>query len=86
MIDTLIYLIPIILIILIVNIILYKKNINSSYKYLINGIILITLGLFINNYIETIKSIFNLKYLSVKLYLIILLIINIILLNTIKKN
>ena len=65
MIDTLIYLIPIILIILIVNIILYKKNINSSYKYLINGIILITLGLFINNYIETIKSIFNLKYLSV---------------------
>ena len=66
MIDTLIYLIPIILIILIVNIILYKKNINSSYKYLINGIILITLGLFINNYIETIKSIFNLKYLSVK--------------------
>ena len=61
MIDTLIYLIPIILIILIVNIILYKKNINSSYKYLINGIILITLGLFINNYLETIKSIFNLN-------------------------
>lgn len=86
MIDILIYLIPIILIMFIVNIILYKYNIQSSYKYLINGITLITLSLTINYFNDIIKGILNLKYLSTKFYLIILLIINIITLSTIKKK
>ena len=33
---------------IILNIILEKKEVNSNYRYLINGIVLITLGLMVN--------------------------------------
>lgn len=80
------YLILIILVMAIINIILYKKNINSNYKYLINGISLILISLITNYLKDYLNGIFNLNFLSVKFYLIILIITNIILLITIKKN
>lgn len=80
------YLILIILVMAIINIILYKKNINSNYKYLINGISLILISLITNYLKDYLNGIFNLNFLSVKFYLIILIITNIILLITIKNN
>ena len=70
----------------IVNIILEKKEINSNYRYLINGTVLIILGLMSNYLNDIINGIFNLNYLSVKLYIIILIIINIITIITMKKK
>ena len=80
------YLILIILVMAIINIILYKKNINSNYKYLINGISLILISLITNYLKDYLNGIFNLNFLSVKFYLIILIITNIIFLLTIKRN
>lgn len=85
-IDYLIYLIPIILIMTIINIILSKRKVNSNYKYLINGISLILIALTINNLSIYIKEIITFKFLSVKLYIGTLIITNIIALITIKKN
>ena len=80
------YLIPIILIMTIINIILSKRKVNSNYKYLINGISLILIALTINNLSIYIKEIITFKFLSVKLYIGTLIITNIIALITIKKN
>ena len=84
--DYILYLIPIILIMVVINIILAKKKVNSSYRYLINGITLILLALTINNYCSILECVFSLKFLSVKFYIIILIITNVITLITIKKN
>lgn len=81
-----IYLLLIIFIMIISNIILEKKEVNSNYRYLINGIVLITLGLMVNYLNDIINGIFNLNYLSVKLYIIILIITNIITIITLKKK
>lgn len=81
-----IYLLLIIFTMVIVNIILEKKEINSNYRYLINGTVLIMLGLMSNYLNDIINGIFNLNYLSVKLYIIILIIINIITIITMKKK
>ena len=81
-----IYLLLIIFTMVIVNIILEKKEINSNYRYLINGTVLIILGLMSNYLNDIINGIFNLNYLSVKLYIIILIIINIITIITMKKK
>lgn len=80
------YLALIILTMIIINIILNKSKINSNYKYLINGISLIILATISNYLNDIIDSIFNLDFISVKLYIIILIIINIITLITIYKN
>ena len=80
------YLILIILIMSIINIILAKKKINSNYKYLINGISLILISLITTYYKDIIDTIFNLKYLSIKLYMIILIIVNIITIYTLNKR
>ena len=80
------YLVLIILIISIINIILSKKKINSNYKYLINGISLILISLITTYYKDIIDTIFNLKYLSIKLYMIILIIVNIITIYTLNRN
>lgn len=80
------YLILIILIMSIINIILAKKKINSNYKYLINGISLILMSLITTYYKELVDTIFNLKYLSIKLYMIMLIIVNIITIYTLNKR
>lgn len=80
------YLILIILIMSIINIILAKKKINSNYKYVINGISLILISLITSYYKDIVDVIFNLKYLSVKLYMIMLIIVNIITIYTINKK
>ena len=80
------YLILIILIMSMINIILSKRKINSNYKYLINGISLILISLIITYYKDIVDTIFNLKYLSIKLYMIILIIVNIITIYTINKK
>ena len=81
-----IYLLLIIFIMTIMNIILSKRQINSNYKYVINGITLIILALLTSYYSDIIEGIFNLKFLSVKFYLIILILTNIIMLLTIQKK
>ena len=81
-----IYLLLIIFIMTIMNIILSKRQINSNYKYVINGITLIILALLTSYYSNIIEGIFNLKFLSVKFYLIILILTNIIMLLTIQKK
>ena len=79
--------ITIILIMTIINIILFKKKkINHNYKYFINGILLIIIALTINQYNNIISLIFKLKLQSVKFYIIILIIVNIITLKTINKK
>ena len=80
------YLILIILIMTIINIILNKKQIASNYKYLINGIALIALALITNYFSDIIEGIFNLNFLSVKFYIVILIITNTITLITIQKK
>lgn len=80
------YLIIIILIMTIINIILSKSKINGNYKYLINGISLILISIITSYYKDIVDAIFNLKYLSIKLYMFILVIVNIIMIYTINKK
>ena len=82
------YLILIILIMAIINITLIKnkKDIYNNYKYLINGIILMIIALITNYYNDIIEGIFNLEYLSIKFYMVILIITNIITLITLQKS
>lgn len=80
------YLVLIILIISVINIVLSKKKINSNYKYLINGISLILISLITTYYKDIVDTIFNLKYLSIKLYMIVLIIVNIITIYTLNKE
>ena len=82
----LIYLVLIILVMIMINIVLNKKQISNNYKYLINGIILVIFGLMINYSKDIVESIFNLDYLSIKLYIIILIIVNVIMILTIQKK
>lgn len=70
----------------IVNIFLAKKNVNSNYKYAINGVILIIIATLTSQFYNVIEGIFTLKYLSVKLYIVVLIITNIITIITLQKN
>lgn len=76
----------IVLSLVIVNIFLTKKNINSNYKYAINGVILIIIATLTSQFYNVIEGIFTLKYLSVKLYIVVLIITNIITIITLQKN
>lgn len=80
------YLLIIILVMFIINIILSKRKINISYRYYINGISLIVIALIINYASNIIEGILTLKYLSVKLYIITLIIINLIAIYTLKNK
>lgn len=80
------YLLLIIFIMIIVNIIINKRNINNNYRYFINGITLIIISLLTSYYNDIIEGIFRLNFLSVKFYIVILIIINVITLITIQKD
>lgn len=81
-----VFLILIVLLLAIINIFLTKKNINSNYKYIINGVILIIVAALTSQFYNIIEGIFALKYLSVKLYIVVLIITNIITIITLQKN
>ena len=81
-----VYLVLIILIMVIINIILGKIKLNSSYKYLINGISLIILSLVINYTIDVINGIFSFRFFSIKLYIIVLIITDMITLINVQKK
>ena len=57
-----IYLLLIIFIMTIMNIILSKRQINSNYKYVINGITLIILALLTSYYSDIIEGVINEGY------------------------
>ena len=77
-----IYLILIMLVMIIINIVLSKLNVKSNYKYLINGVSLIFLALVLDSCGDIIEG----RFLSVKLYIVILIITNIIMLFTISNK
>ena len=81
-----IYLVLIIFIMIVINIILIKKEIASNYKYLVNGICLIIIGLISTYLADIIKGIFSFTYLSVKLYIVLLILTNIVTLLSIQKR
>lgn len=81
-----IYLILIILVMVIINIILNKRNVASNYKYLINGIVLVIFGVIVNYLSDIVDGIFQLNYLSVKLYIITLIIVNVVTIFTIQRK